>query len=196
MRGANIGSASLHAGERGAKAMGLTLKVTAYTGKACTPLRICQVVRHGTLTPAFAGSSPASSAFLGVAQLEARVIWDHQATGSSPVAQTKERMKKGGMKMGICKNVKLASASIVKDEFGELYLRAEYTFETTDKDEKYRLVMPMIELPIPNNNLPNFRICGDDDPEIELLDRYLKLHSTCQNSAFSIYKVNEKKEVD
>ena len=48
--------------------MGLTLKVTAYTGKACTPLRICQVVRHGTLTPAFAGSSPASSAFLGVAQ--------------------------------------------------------------------------------------------------------------------------------
>ncbi len=98
--------------------------------------------------------------------------------------------------MGICKNVKLASASIVKDEFGELYLRAEYTFETTDKDEKYRLVIPMIELPIPNNNLPNFRICGDDDPEIELLDRYLKLHSTCQNSAFSIYKVNEKKEVD
>ena len=97
--------------------------------------------------------------------------------------------------MGICKNVKLASASIVKDEFGELYLRAEYTFETTDKDEKYRLVIPMIELPIPNNNLPNFRIRGDDDPEIELLDRYLKLHSTCQNSAFGIYKVNEKKEV-
>ena len=69
--------------------------------------------------------------------------------------------------MGICKNVKLASASIVKDEFGELYLRAEYTFETTDKDEKYRLVIPMIELPIPNNNLPNFRIRGDDDPEID-----------------------------
>ena len=68
MRGVNTGSASLHAGERGAKAMGLTLKVTAYTGKACTPLRIRQVVRYGTLTPAFAGSTPASSAFLGVAQ--------------------------------------------------------------------------------------------------------------------------------
>jgi hypothetical protein len=54
----------------------------------CWPL--AQLVEHCTLTANVARSSRAGSAqyFLGVAHLVERVLWEHEARGSSPLTET------------------------------------------------------------------------------------------------------------
>lgn len=51
-------------------------------------LRCSQAVRLGTLTPACAGSNPATSAHVCVAQLAAHETFNLGVAGSSPAADT------------------------------------------------------------------------------------------------------------
>lgn len=43
-------------------------------------------------------SDPSSDQYPGVAQLVARVVWDHQAAGSNPVTRTMRSIIKGSEK--------------------------------------------------------------------------------------------------
>lgn len=90
------------------------------------------------------------------------------------------------------KNAHLKNVSIYTDENGKHYLAAEYTYESADGKSKYSLSLPMIDLPIPEDALPNFVCPGYSNPKIQLKQEFLHLNGTYRRPAFTNKLIWEK----